>query len=564
MPDRDGPGDPSVPLSRLRAKLAGPRGYRKLEALLSRTDAAAVIAGLPVPELYGLVKEVGFSESQELLALATPEQLRGCLDADIWDRDRVQLEAAKPWLLAVMESGFEKTGQVWERLDTELAALILQRWTRIYDLSLEEDPEEEERELLHTPDTFFAVALISDDEETNRITQRLIEDLYRADLTLARHTLMAARSEPPAELEEMSYRWRSGRMADLGYADFYEALEVFRPIDTASVDIGEGTEDRFDEVPSGEEARAPGELPVVFTERIIGRSFLARAIGAIEEAEEATRLETAFVVLSNRVLAALRIRLDETESIQAGTDYAIATIALGLEVVAKGDVDRATSALGSISLSRIHRVGYSAMLRLARFAHLITPRAVTAPDPTAAVLESLQRARPWFARELDDPPLPGELRPFESLDDLRRAARFLTELALMIAVADAVGVDLLAAAKQPEPRPEIGDHIRTALVRAMSGGALEPSPLRPAEATLFREQAVVAGTGTLSAAATELASTRLGECLDTAKVTNGRELLPHLLAGWLEQIATAFADLAPDQALDPRFFGCVILAADRD
>ena len=33
----------------------------------------------------------------------------------------------------------------------------------------------------------------------------------------------------------MSYRWRSGRMADLGYADFYEALEVFgRSIPTPS------------------------------------------------------------------------------------------------------------------------------------------------------------------------------------------------------------------------------------------------------------------------------------------------------------------------------------------
>ncbi len=40
---------------------------------------------------------------------------------------------------------------------------------------------------------------------------------------------MSARSEPAAELEETSYRWRAGRMADLGYIDYYEALAVFRP-----------------------------------------------------------------------------------------------------------------------------------------------------------------------------------------------------------------------------------------------------------------------------------------------------------------------------------------------
>ena len=55
---------------------------------------------------------------------------------------------------------------------------------------------------------------------------------------------MSARSELSAELEEQSYRWRSGRLADLGYVDFYDALDLFRPLTPDQVKIGEGTEDR--------------------------------------------------------------------------------------------------------------------------------------------------------------------------------------------------------------------------------------------------------------------------------------------------------------------------------
>jgi hypothetical protein len=106
------------------------------------------------------------------------------------------------------------------------------------------------------------------DDASQRLVMRMVDDLYRADADLARHTIMSARSEPPAELEENSYRWRSGRLADLGYVDFYDALDLFRPLEPAQVHIGEGSQD-----PDQRGYAAA----VVVAERVIGRSFLARA-----------------------------------------------------------------------------------------------------------------------------------------------------------------------------------------------------------------------------------------------------------------------------------------------
>src|SRR4029077_8189572 len=116
MSERDIP--PSGPLARLRAQLAGPRGYRRIDALLSQDDAAGAIAALSPNEVCELVHEVGFEDAQDLIELATPEQIQGCFDLDAWNKDTLEVAPLKPWLTALAESGFEKLGQVWGRLDS--------------------------------------------------------------------------------------------------------------------------------------------------------------------------------------------------------------------------------------------------------------------------------------------------------------------------------------------------------------------------------------------------------------------------------------------------------------
>ena len=61
--------------------------------------------------------------------------------------------------------------------------------------------------------------------------QRFFDDLYRGDLDFARVVITAARWDGGTEAEEQAYRFRSGRMADLGYIDYYEALKVYMLVD---------------------------------------------------------------------------------------------------------------------------------------------------------------------------------------------------------------------------------------------------------------------------------------------------------------------------------------------
>ncbi|MBS1121242.1 MAG: hypothetical protein H6Q90_3470 [Deltaproteobacteria bacterium] len=541
---------PSGPLARLRSQLAGPRGYRRIDALLSQDDAEGAVAALSPNEIFELVHEVGFEDAQDLIALATPTQIQGCFDLDAWNRDQIEIAPLKPWLTALIEAGFEKLGQVWSKLDIELRALIFQRTLKVYDTSLDEGPAEDNDEpIMPTPDRFFLLELTGDDD-TQRLIMRIVEDLYRADPDVARHTIMAARSEPPAELEEMSYRWRVARLADLGYVDFYDALDLFRPLDVQQVQLGEGTQDRI----ITEDAM---HIPLVVAEEVLGRSFLARAMASIDDSVEAERIEHALMVLVNKVLSAGRAKPGQPEVVRRGALYATSTLSLGLETIARGDLARANEALRSIGLARLFRVGYTVTHKLARLAQALAPRSATAGPPTTELVAALCSPRPLFARAADDPPTPG-LRPFESQADLRRAGELLTALTLRIALVDGLGVDLTAMA-QLMKAPALDDHIRTALARVMIGGGLTGDALSQLELTALRDRMA---NGKLSAQTRAVAHDAIVARLGAAQLTASGPVLGRLIDGWLDELEGILGSVK-DAEIDPRFVEGVLVEVRR-
>lgn len=540
-------------LSRLRAQLAGPRGRLRIDALLESEDPQSAVAALSVNELYELVTEVGLDDASSIVHLATPAQIQGCFDLEVWDKDHPNMELARPWLATLMEAGFEKVGEVWAGLDPEWRALYIKRYTELFDLTDEDNFDIDDSDgapIYFTPDRTFAVKLLGD-EDTNRLVMALLDELYRADLHLARHTLMAASSEPTAHLEEMSYRWRSARLADLGYVDFYDALDLFQPLEPEAVTIGENTHDRFAVI---EDEPTAANLPIAVAEQVLSRSFLARAWGRIGDLGEEERLETALMLLVNKVLAAARARPGDHETVRASAGYATATVSLGLEVLSRGDLDRATSALRTVSMTRLHRVGYTVSLKLARLARGLAPRAATADERETSTLAALLAARPWFPRLLDEPPRPG-VRPFESQADVRAVAELLARLTLRIVVAESLGLHLVGMNQIPEPRPALDDHARTAIVRVLAGGAAQPAAVTEDE---LRAAAQTLERGALPPSARARAQSALMGRLDPGQLQAGGGHLLALIDGWLADVQAVLASIGSER-IDPRFVDGILV-----
>jgi hypothetical protein len=416
--------DDIIPLSRWRAALARARRGRKADAIISEPDAAQLVPRLPVQELYYAIKEVGLADAEELVALATPEQVQGFVDLDAWERDHLEVERVNAWIEALADAGYEKLGAVIEALDPEMIALWLQRQARIYDLTIEEPPEEPEGHFFPTPDRFYLLDILPGGEE-GKALERILDWLYRYSLELGRRIIMGAKWEIGSDLEEHAWRWRQGRMADLGYVDFYEALSIYRWLDPASVKLDEHSY----VAPPPE---LPTELPAVLAAWIDEAGFFGQALGTLGSEDEVSRLHAALVLLINKAMAADLVDPGDLEHGKAALLRSVAYLGLGLEYLARGDVGRAGQALGSIALERIFRVGFSLTLQLKTLAETLVKKGgvnpITLDSPWDDVMRALRQRRPEYPRALDTPPADGT-RHFATLADIARAAAALETIA---------------------------------------------------------------------------------------------------------------------------------------
>ena len=482
-----------VALPRYRAQLDRSRRSRRADALFAAADPVGAIRALPPDEFYYVLHELGFPEALDIMVHGTAEQVQGALDLALWDRDRVSIERADEWLAAMAQAPYETVASWARGLDIELLSLLIRQRARIYDLSLEEPPDEPEGSLFDTPDRLFTLELLGD-EQVQQATQHLIENLYRADQSMMRRFLVGMRSELDAELEETALRWRSGRMADMGFVDFCEALAVYRELDPASVHLEPGP---VGSTRPHDQAAADSHLrlPVVMADRLASATPFARAVAGLTSEKEAADLHFALVALCNRVLSADRVSPGDDAMVAGVLARVAATLDLAVEFLSRGDDAAAVAAVRRVSLTRLFRLGVSLVGKLHKLARSLvrdSPFASLRPaidlwEPEdAEVLAALTKLRPLFPCSLDHPPSAGQ-RPFASLHDLAAATAAIERAGAALALLVGLGVrpehispQRLGVMGVADPAVlDTGLLARTVLVQRLLGrtpGAIEPLP----------------------------------------------------------------------------------------
>jgi len=506
---KDLPPDNVIALSRYRAQLGRGKKLRRAEALIDSPNPEAAIRALPGDELYYVVHEAGLRDAMEILVYASANQVQAVTDFTIWERDELAPARLAEWLEVLAEAPPEKIGEWIAGMDVELVGLLLTRTASIYDLSDGEPPDEPQGIFYPTPDRLFVLdvrGLRAEDgdgdgvdgagdgereeddsaADSARAVIRIIDSLYRSDRALARRLLVAARGELSSSLQEMAYRWRSGRMADLGFADPWEALEVYRELEPASVHLGEGTGAASRVRPLHADAKSGDALraPVALVERLGSASPFARAVAALSSAEQVAELHFALVTLSNRVLSADRVTPGDDEAVAGVLGRMLATLDIAVELLAHGDDERAVEAVRTVSVVRLFRLGVSLIGKVRRLARALErrgPFAALGPglfeETDAEVIAAVTRIRPEFPRILDEPPRSGD-RPFASMADIARATAALKEAAAAQAMLFALGVRV--------------EHIGANAVTTSPGGGLELRDAATIDAGVLARTALVA------------------------------------------------------------------------
>jgi hypothetical protein len=476
------PSRDAGPLARARAELAGARGRRRLDVVLGAPDPGALVRALPAADLCFLIRDLGLADAVELVQLASPEQFRTFLDLDAWRGSTPEPARVLPWLRAARADALHSDAAMahWKdqlgALDPELVSLVLLDALRMHDLQEDSDPEFQSDRFLRTPEGRYVIEFRVEGVDYLAV-RALVDDLYAEDPFLATRRLESVRWEIRSELEESALRWRTARLADLGYPDMQEALSWFaRPPAAPAAEPG-----------------LPERPPGFFLAQFRRGALLDRAAGRLDP-EAAERVERQLSAAANAVLVADAVDPGDLAAVRRAVESARAMLELGLEAAAGSDEARAAEALAATPLKRLFQQGFGRVLELRwRAERLLGPggagtrEAPLLDPPLGEALAALARRRPLYfpgleaAREEWGGPAAAAHapRPFLASSELGRSAAALDLAEALLALGRALG--LVPAPAGASARPRLSALYLTALANERLGRAFAPEPLPVAD-----------------------------------------------------------------------------------
>ncbi len=443
-----------------------------------------------------------------LLIHATPEQLTSLIDLDAWERDQVEYVRARTWLLviaqlyAMMNKPRGALVDLMYEMDPEMWTLALHPYTEVIDL----DPEDDQsRQVAHdqldalrtwdTPDGFFVIGV--PDDEFGRMALSTLELVYQDSLDEGRKLALSIQSALRSQMEEELSRWRTGRLADLGFVAWEEAMKLFRPYDHATAATEDARDFRYLDDPDGMLA-----LP-----RWQSAGLLARVLTRLDDAEHGLRSRE-FLLLVSEVMAAQRFAPGDTGLQERAIDQTQATLSLGLELLLTTQVGHPdpeaflAGRIEAIGLRDIFRVGYGALDRLRKATATLSKATRVSLTSAGSLLD-----RPWgpaiACLSAWYPELPmmekGQAsRPLRSFADVREATGLVAQAGALSRLAfapEGYAVDPIWLTRADAPdKLVVGDLIRTAIVHAQLPGTRGAvAPLTPDDLRWAHENMIERG-----------------------------------------------------------------------
>ncbi len=397
-------------------------------------QAERLVKALPPQELFWTLKALSPEEAVTLLSMASGPQLQFIFDLDCWRKDRLVLERALAWLTLLFEATEDTVAQWLKTVDFDFLVTLMKRLIEVYKRPDDVDLTEA-RDWLppYTLDDTYFINFRLDKFEP--LTRRLIEILMELDPARYRDLMESVIWELPAEVEELAYRWRRARLADWGVPDYYESLDVYAPL---SPDRMRQIEPIYLPAPAPEEETPPPAfLPAVHTE---GVELFAEALSRITDWRQVDRLKRELAWLVNKVLMVDVGTIDDIEEARRVFDKVAGYLNVGLEYLARGQVEAAKRLLETYFLEDIFRVAQGLIVDLRRYAREITTAAGLdarifrhLDEPYASYLKGVM-AKEANRIMLFVPEKMGtaeEFRPFRRLEEIERLRRILSEIAYL-------------------------------------------------------------------------------------------------------------------------------------
>lgn len=307
-----------------------------------------LIPEMPPAELCFTIKAIGLADAAWVLEHATPEQTVAALDLDAWRGNEVDVATASEWLQAIARTSPEARVRALEALDAELLMLALR--ARIGVVQKPDDAEgwqpPASSQTLEGQFHYWALADGDDLDDVTALLRAMFEPAYWSYFRM----MQALQWELGSDSEEWALRWRTGRLEDLGFPTWDDAMRIYRFLDP------------------GERRELPAKEPIVTAEwpmpvwlpRLLetggADDRIFRAIAELDD-EERHAVFFAIVALANRIAVADRLPLGDAESTPKAIAKAARFASSGLAYLAREHGLRDAELVERVGVERLFRVG---------------------------------------------------------------------------------------------------------------------------------------------------------------------------------------------------------------
>ncbi|KIG17413.1 hypothetical protein DB30_03332 [Enhygromyxa salina] len=526
-------------------------------SLEGRDDAEQVVRALPVQSFVTVARKLRDEHRLDLLLPhASAEQITGLFDLDAWERDRLAIARAREWLDRIVNAYRDaavERGRLSDLIydtDPEMWILANAPATAIADLD-EPDNDEHRQQVLEdmaslrtweTPDGHYVVGV--PDNELGNMTLRVLFAVYDDSLTEGRKLISAIKWSVHSEVEEELLRWRKGRLADLGFPEWDEAMRLFTPLARDAVS-GRRDDEQAAAAHIPEQPQRLGKPRDSLPPASLGvaRDLLRRVMQRLDDDEYDLRLRE-FLLLANELMAAQRFEPGDESLQERAVAQAQATLNLACELLLAAEPQSdpegfIAARIATVGLRKLFRFGYSPLAKLRKAALALHRDGRVSLATVGSLLDrpwgpALATLSPWY------PELPvdgkAKSRPLRNLADLAQATALVGEAGALAQLAFAdqgLAIDPVWITRVDEPdRLHLGDLVRTAIVCAQLPGSSTAGGLRPLGPADLRWAAdnLVDDNGRLVASVGETVRSKLAAvgAADRAEALAG-VLLPRLI-----------------------------------
>jgi len=282
--------------------------------------------------------------------MARADQLQFMFDLDWWYKDKIVPEKIVAWLLLLFEAS-ESVVAKWiswiSKEDETLLPTIMHLFLSVYKRPDDMDIQEA-RDVLPgftVDDTYF---IEFKNKKLKPLWIRFIEILIDFFPSAYKDTMESLMVDIPAETLEFSYRWRNSRLADWGIPDYFEAIDIYAPVDKTRLKYIESSD-----VDISQEIVMPAFVPTIYIDEL---PYLRSALDILAGKPVMSRIIKEWVWVANKLLIADLIDLDDASQLKQVLFRTAGLINIALEELYKDSGESPERLLSKVSIEDLVRI----------------------------------------------------------------------------------------------------------------------------------------------------------------------------------------------------------------